>query len=514
MDVVSLIVVVISFGVGVGSTLLAARVGARGLVTDAEQRAARIREDAESRSRAIEIQAQEDALQYRRQVEEESREQRREAGRIERRLEQREEALERRSEGLDRSEQSLRDRQAQVERHEQSVAEARQHAEAEIERVAGMSVEEARATLLDRLDTELRDEAARRVRAMEASAKAEADVRGRKVLATVMQRMTSDITAETTVSVVPIPSDEIKGRIIGREGRNIRAFEAATGCDLIIDDTPEVVTVSGFDPVRREIARVALSRLIQDGRIQPTRIEEAVERARAEVDKSIIEAGEQALIDADVTGLHPEIVKTLGRLRFRYSYGQNQLRHCVETSWLAAAVAAEIGADVEVARAGGLLHDLGKAVDRELEGTHATIGADIAKRFGVPREVVHCIAAHHEEVKPETTEALDRDDRRRDVGQPPGRAPRIRRPVRQAPRGPREHRELLRRRRAVLRHPGRPRGARHRASGGDRRPRRRPPRARRVQEDRGDAAVPRRDQGHRRPRDALVRGSAVTRCGY
>jgi ribonuclease Y len=406
MDVVSLLVVVISFAVGVGSTLLAARVGARGLITDAEQRAARIREEAESRSRAIEIQAQEDALQYRRQVEEEAREQRREVGRIERRLEQREEALERRSEGLDRSEQSLRDRMAQVERNEQSVAEARHAAEAELERIAGMSAEEARATLLDRLDAELRDEAARRVRAMEASAKAEADVRSRKVLATVMQRMTSEITAETTVSVVPIPSDEIKGRIIGREGRNIRAFEAATGCDLIIDDTPEVVTVSGFDPVRREVARVALSRLIQDGRIQPTRIEEAVERARSEVEKSIVEAGEQALVDAEVTGLHPEIVKTLGRLRFRYSYGQNQLRHSVETSWLAAAVAAEIGADVEVARAGGLLHDLGKAVDRELEGTHAMIGADIARRFAVPREVVHCIAAHHEEVKPETTEAL------------------------------------------------------------------------------------------------------------
>ncbi|MBX7112411.1 MAG: ribonuclease Y [Dehalococcoidia bacterium] len=406
MDALSLAIVVISFFVGVGSTLLAARVGARGLITDAEERAARIREEAENSRRAIEIEAQEDAIKYRRQVEDEVREQRREVGRIERRLEQREEALERRSEGLDRGEQSLRDRMAQLDRTEQDLSEARAAADTELERIAGMSVEEARNALLERLDTELRDEAARRVRSMETSAKAEADVRARKVLATVMQRMTSEITAETTVSVVPIPSDEIKGRIIGREGRNIRAFEAATGCDLIIDDTPEVVTVSGFDPVRREIARVALSRLIQDGRIQPTRIEEAVERARAEVDKSILEAGEQALVDAEVTGLHPEVVKTLGRLRFRYSYGQNQLRHCVETSWLAAAVAAEIGADVEVARVGGLLHDLGKAVDRELEGTHATIGADIARRFAVPREVVHCIAAHHEEVKPETTEAL------------------------------------------------------------------------------------------------------------
>ncbi len=241
---------------------------------------------------------------------------------------------------------------------------------------------------------------------MEVSAKAEADTRARKILATVMQRMTSEITAETTVSTVALPSDDLKGRIIGREGRNIRAFEAATGCDLIIDDTPGLVTVSGFDPVRREIARQALTRLVQDGRIQPIRIEESVNRARKEVEQTVKQAGEQAIVDAEVTGLHPEVVKTLGRLKFRYSYGQNQLRHALETSWLAAALAHELGADVEVARAGGLLHDLGKAVDRETEGTHALIGADIAKRFGVGRDVIHCIEAHHEEVKPETVEAL------------------------------------------------------------------------------------------------------------
>jgi ribonuclease Y len=406
MTFAELIYVVIAFAVGGIATVFALRLAGRDVVAQGREQAARILTEAEDRRRAIEIEAQEDALRHRRQVEEEVREQRREVGRVERRLEQREEALERRAETLERSEQSVRDRTQAAERVERAAAEKEAEAEEELARVAGMTAEEARQILLDRLDAELREESARRVRTMEASAKAEADTRARKVLATVMQRMTSDITAETTVSVVPIPSDEVKGRIIGREGRNIRAFEAATGCDLIIDDTPEVVTVSGFDPVRREIARVALGRLIQDGRIQPTRIEEAVERARSEVDRSIVEAGEQALVDAEVTGLHPEVVKTLGRLRFRYSYGQNQLRHCVETSWLAVAVAAEIGADVEVARVGGLLHDLGKAVDRELEGTHAMIGADIARRFGIPREVVHCIAAHHEEVRPETTEAL------------------------------------------------------------------------------------------------------------
>ena len=241
---------------------------------------------------------------------------------------------------------------------------------------------------------------------MEAATRAEADMKSRKILATVMQRMTSEVTAEATVSVVPIPSDDLKGRIIGREGRNIRAFEAATGCDLLIDDTPEVVTVVGFEPVRREIARVALARLVQDGRIQPSRIEEAVSKATEEVERMVLEAGEQALVDAEVATLHPEVVKTLGKLRFRYSYGQNQLRHCVETSWLAVALAHELGADVETVRIGGLLHDLGKAVDREMEGTHAALGAEIARRFGVDGEIVHCIAAHHEEIQPETTEAL------------------------------------------------------------------------------------------------------------
>ena len=394
------------FALGALGAYLILNIGSRGLVRRAERDADRIVSEAESRRRAAELEAQEGALEYRREAEEEQREQRRELTRVERRLEQREEALERRAEGLERGEQSVRDRVANLEQQEQESNEALAASRTELERVAGMTADEARATLLDRLEVELRDEAARRVRAMESSAKAEAEVRSRKTLATVMQRMTSEVTAETTVSVVPIPSDDLKGRIIGREGRNIRAFEAATGCDLIIDDTPEVVTVSGFDPVRREIARVALARLIQDGRIQPARIEEAVERARSEVDKMIVEAGEQALVDAEVAGVHPEITKTLGRLRFRYSYGQNQLRHCIETSWLAAAVAHEIGADVEVARLGGLLHDLGKAVDRELEGPHAAIGADIARRLGVPREVVHCIEAHHEEVRPETTESL------------------------------------------------------------------------------------------------------------
>jgi ribonuclease Y len=385
---------------------LAVRVLANELVRRAEREGEALIGKAQETRREVELQGQEEALSYRQQVDDDLRDQRREIGRSERHTEQREETLERRAENMDRTEQSLRDRQSQLDDASHDLDEERGGLRTELERIAGMSIDDARTSLLDELDLELRDEQARRIRAMEASASAEADTRARKVLATVMQRMTSEITAETTVSVVPIPSDEIKGRIIGREGRNIRAFEAATGCDVIIDDTPELVTISGFDPVRREIARTALTRLIQDGRIQPTRIEEAVDRARKEIDDNISRAGEEAMVDAEVAGLHPEIVKTLGRLRYRFSYGQNQLRHSLETSWLAAALAHEIGADVEVARVGGLLHDLGKAVDRELEGTHAAIGAEIAGRFQVSREVVHCIAAHHEEVRPETTEAL------------------------------------------------------------------------------------------------------------
>ncbi|MEX2229343.1 MAG: ribonuclease Y, partial [Dehalococcoidia bacterium] len=407
MDTVIVAIVgLVALVVGAGGVYVFTTMAAGGARNRAQEDARRIAEEAETRARQRDVDAEKAALAHRDEAEREIRELRRELTRAERRLEQREEAVERRAEVIERGEQSLRDRLAETERHEREIGEAHATVRTELERVAGLTSAEGREELLAKLDVELRDEAARRVRAMDASAKAEVDSRARKVLATVMQRMTSEITAETTVTVVPLPSDDLKGRIIGREGRNIRAFEAATGCDLIIDDTPDAVTVSGFDPVRREIARVALARLIQDGRIQPTRIEDAVNRARREVDRMIEEAGEQAVVDAEVTGLHPEIVKTLGKLRFRFSYGQNQLRHSIETAWLAAAVAHEIGANVEVARAGGLLHDLGKAVDREMEGTHALLGAEIAKRFGLPREVVHCIEAHHEEVRPETTEAV------------------------------------------------------------------------------------------------------------
>jgi ribonucrease Y len=407
MDPIVLALIVVGgFALGGVASYLLLQVGGRGALRRAHGEADDLVRNARSEARELTVDAEKAALERRDAGEQEAREARREVTRSERRLEQREETLERRTEKLERSEQSMHDRIAQLENREGELEERSAGLRTELEQIAQLSTDEAREQLMDALDVELRDESSRRVRAMETSAKSEGDTRARKILATVMQRMTSEITAETTVSTLPLPSDDLKGRIIGREGRNIRAFEAATGCDLIIDDTPGSVTVSGFDPVRREIARLALSRLVQDGRIQPMRIEETVERARKEVDQAVKEAGEQLAVDAEVPSLHPEIVKTLGRLKFRYSYGQNQLRHVLETSWLAAALAHELGADVEVSRMGGLLHDLGKAVDREMEGTHALIGAEIAKRFGVSRDVVHCIEAHHEEVKPESIEAL------------------------------------------------------------------------------------------------------------
>ncbi|GBD14921.1 Ribonuclease Y [bacterium HR25] len=368
--------------------------------------ATRILNEAERRHKELLVEAREEALRIKNQAEAELKERRNEIQQLERRLLQREESLERKLDSLERRERSLAEREAKLEELRARLQQMEEERRQEIQRIAGLSLQEAKELLLAEVEREVREDASRRIREIEQQVKEEAEERARKLLVTAMQRLTSEVVSEATVSVVPLPSEDMKGRIIGREGRNIRTLEHLTGVDVIIDDTPDAVTLSAFDPVRREIARVALVKLISDGRIHPARIEEMVEKARKEVEASIVEAGEQAALEAGCPGLHPEILKYLGRLKYRYSYGQNQLKHAVETARLAALIAHELGADVEVARRGGLLHDLGKAIDHEVEGTHARIGADLARRYGVHKAVVHCIEAHHEEVEPQTVEAI------------------------------------------------------------------------------------------------------------
>jgi ribonuclease Y len=406
MLAIAVIVGLVGLLAGAGAGFMVRRRAEGTSLQQAEEQASRILAEAETRQKELLLEAKEETLSLRNSLEAELKERRTEAARIEQRLAQKEENLDRKIETLERREQSVRDREAQIEHLRSEAEELRQRQATELERVANLTVDEARQQLLAAVEVEIRDEASRRVREIEKEVEATAGQRARKILATAIQRYTSEVTAETTVSVVPIPSDDMKGRIIGREGRNIRAIEAATGVDLIIDDTPDAVTVSAFDPVRREIARQTLSMLVQDGRIHPTRIEEAVNKARRDVEATMQEAAEAAAVEAGVLNLHPEVLKVFGRLRYRTSYGQNVMRHSIETGHIAAMIAREIGADVEIARAGGFLHDLGKAVDHEVEGTHAIIGADIARRFKVRDAIAHCIEAHHEEVEPRSVEAV------------------------------------------------------------------------------------------------------------
>ncbi len=352
------------------------------------------------------LEAKEEAIKTRTETERENRERRAELQRTERRLFQREESLDKKMEGLEQREKELAKRENGVEKAEADVAALHDQQLAELERISGLSMDAAREILLENVEREARHDAARLIREIEAKTKEEADKRARNIVALAIQRCAADHVAETTVSVVPLPNDEMKGRIIGREGRNIRALETATGVDLIIDDTPEAVILSGFDPVRREIARITLEKLILDGRIHPARIEETVEKARKEVDAQIREAGEQAVLNTGVNGLHHELVRYLGRMRYRTSYGQNVLNHSIEVAHLAAIMAAELGANVALAKRAGLLHDIGKSIDHEVEGSHAQIGADLAKKYRENNQIVHAIMAHHGDVEPTTIEAI------------------------------------------------------------------------------------------------------------
>jgi len=365
----------------------------------------RILREAKEKATALELQAKNQALEIRQAAEGEVVRRRNELNREEDRLQKRREEMDQRSDRLEKREQAINKRQSALDKRANDIEKLYSDEMEELQRISQMSIEQARAMLLAEVEKDARNDMAKIIRQIESEAREEGERRARASITTAIQRVASEHVSEVTTSVVSLPADEMKGRIIGRNGRNIHAFEQAAGVDVIVDDTPEAVTISCFDPVRREVARRALGKLVLDGRIHPAHIEKVLKNEQKEVERVIAEAGDQAAFDAGVNGLHPEVIKMLGRLKFRTSYGQNQLSHAVETAHIAAALAAELGADVEISKSGALLHDLGKAMDHNVEGTHAQIGADFAKRYGVNAKVVNAIASHHHEVDQETVEA-------------------------------------------------------------------------------------------------------------
>jgi ribonuclease Y len=406
MEPLSIIFAVVALGVGSYGGYVYRKKQMTRDSQNAEAKAQKIITDAETKAKELVLEAKDEALKVAEAAKKDERERREQIIASEKRVAQREEALDKKNDDLDKKRDDIEKSKGEIESTKNDLREIRVKQQEALEKIAKLTRDEAKDKLLGMVEKDYKKDVLTLIKKVEEEAKEEADSKAREIIATAMQRVVTDTTAETTVIAVSLPNDEIKGRIIGREGRNIQALERATGCDIIVDDTPETIVVSGFDPVRRYIAKVALTRLIKDGRIHPAKIEEAVEKATQEIDKEIKEAGEKAVYETGVAGLPPEMVKLLGRLKFRTSYAQNVLQHSIETSLLSGALATELGADVVIARKAGLLHDIGKAVDQEIEGSHAVISRDICKKFGISDDVTHAVEAHHEDVPFQSVEAI------------------------------------------------------------------------------------------------------------
>ena len=400
----------VGVGIGVVIGIIYRKKVAEQAIGSAEAEATRLINEAirggENKKKEMLLEAKEEIHRSRTEYEKEVKERRAELSKQERRLEQKETTLDKKTEAFEKKEEELNKRLQKVAETQAKADEVLKSQEAKLEELSGLTQEQAKAYLLESVENEVRHESAMKIKEIEAQLKDNAENMAREVIATAIQRCAADHAAETTVSVVPLPNDEMKGRIIGREGRNIRTLETITGVDLIIDDTPEAITVSSFDPVRREIARLALEKLIQDGRIHPTRIEDMVEKAKREVDRTIREEGERACYETGIHNLNPELVKILGRQKYRTSYGQNVLNHSMEVSHIAGLLASELGVDVTMAKRAGLLHDLGKSVDHEMEGSHVQLGADLARKYKENPVVVNAIESHHGDVEPKTIIAV------------------------------------------------------------------------------------------------------------